>query len=155
MVYVSAPARRGYPSLKNERVWGRLLTDHIGLFARMRVSEVGLNKENRLKMPRETLRNTHAHTHAHIQSQSFSPDMSSLGFSTEDIPTERDRTSRTAGPAGTAPASSTGTCSHASPGEFTYSYCLFNTRAKCVSPRSAACVALSFRIASLLGAAAR
>ena len=34
--------------------------------------------------------------------------MSSMCFSTEDIPTEPDRTLRTVGPAGTAPASSTG-----------------------------------------------
>lgn len=38
----------------------------------------------------------------------FTPDMSSLWFSTEDIHTGPDRTLRTAGPAGTAPASSIG-----------------------------------------------
>lgn len=38
----------------------------------------------------------------------YIPDMSSLCFSTEDIPTGRGRTLKTVGPAGTVPASSTG-----------------------------------------------
>lgn len=46
--------------------------------------------------------------HTHIKHYSFTPDMSSLCFSTEDIPTGLDRTLRTVGPAGTVPASSTG-----------------------------------------------
>ena len=46
--------------------------------------------------------------HKHTKHAPYTPDMSSLYFSTEDIPTEPDRTLRTVGPAGTVPASSTG-----------------------------------------------
>lgn len=52
---------------------------------------------------------TQTHKHKTIPLLFCSPDMSSLCFSTEDIPTEPDRTLRTVGPAGTARASSTGT----------------------------------------------
>ena len=57
--------------------------------------------------PNMSLR-AHTETHTHESSLSCAPDMSSMCFSTEDIPTEPDRTLRTVGPAGTAPASSTG-----------------------------------------------
>lgn len=66
-----------------------------------------------------------AHIHIHAQCHPFTPDMSFLCFSTEDIPTGRDRTLRTVGPAGTAPASSTGTWMDVSSREFMHIFCLF------------------------------
>lgn len=59
------------------------------------------------------------------QSHSCTPDMSSLRFSTEDIPTGRDRTLRTVAPAGTVHASSTGTRTDVSSREAMHIYRLF------------------------------
>lgn len=59
------------------------------------------------------------------QCHSCTPDMSSLHFSTEDIPTGRDRTLRTVAPAGTVHASSTGTRTDVSSREAMHIYRLF------------------------------
>ena len=75
------------------------------IFAGMCVPEVQFNEgEGNLNM------SLLAQTNTHVKHYSFTPDMSSLCFSTEDIPTGPDRTLRTVGRAGTVPASSTGTC---------------------------------------------
>lgn len=97
-------------------------TECTGLFAGKRVSDIRFNKGNNgLNMSLKTL----THPRVHTQCHSFTPDMSSLCFSTEDIHIEPDRTLRTVAPAGTAPASSTGTRMDASSCEFMHIYCLF------------------------------
>jgi len=101
---------------------------------------------------------THTHTHEkHHFFCFFTPDMSSLCFSTEDIHTGPGRTSRTVGPAGTAPASSTGTWTGASSsshgGGFLHVSGLFLhvSSESAVRASALACVTLSFTITSVLG----
>lgn len=94
-------------------------------------------------------------TQTHTQHHSFTPDMSSLCFSTEDIPTGPDRTLRTVGPAGTVPASSTGMWMDVSSceSEFLHIYRFFYMRAlraQCVSRCTVMCITLSFPITSVL-----
>lgn len=83
---------------------------------------------------------------------SYTPDMSSLCFSTEDIPTGPDKTLRTVGPAGTVLASSTGMLTHAC-----VNLCIFIAwfstwalRAQGFSGCTDECITLSFWITSVL-----
>lgn len=82
--------------------------------------------------------------------------MSFLCFSTEDIPTGPDRTLRTVGPAGTAPASSTGMWMDACVNSciFTALFYMRAVRAQCVSQRTVVCITLSFWITSVSGSSA-
>lgn len=99
--------------------------DDIGIFAMSEMINMSLQP---------------THTHTHAQCHSFTPDMSSLCFSTEDILTEPDRTLRTVGPAGTVPASSTGTRMDVSSCKI-YAYLLLVLHASKSACRGAQCCA--------------